>query len=239
MGNRWAWTIVAGVAACGSSSTSTSSSTSSAPAVAHAPPPACPAPAALETIARAQLHAAADARVTTTCVAGVFPEAGWAVFVKLEDDHGRSFPTLVLAAGDRRVLAATRAADVERREPDEVGGVSLDAAIDLDGDGVDELIYAREAGANGKDFTWYVVAGVAAGAVTELGAIATSGYEPEATDRFGPFTCEAAVKVGPPDAAGARALAIVPGPASGTPNPEYCELHPRTLALVHGKLVAK
>ncbi len=105
-------------------------------AVATAP---CPPEAELAQALRAR-WALTDADVHTTCTPGRFPHAGWAISVVVDVSEDEAWDRIVvMAAGDRAVVAESEEHSIPPWARNEGYGGALFEVVDFDGDGVDEL----------------------------------------------------------------------------------------------------
>jgi hypothetical protein len=109
-------------------------------AVATAP---CPPEAELAQALRAR-WALTDADVHTTCTPGRFPHAGWAISVVVDVSEDEAWDRIVvMAAGDRAVVAESEEHSIPPWARNEGYGGALFEVVDFDGDGVDELTTPR------------------------------------------------------------------------------------------------
>ncbi len=135
--------VVVMCAACASRApqAKTLPSSGTAPAQTVTAPVACPAAEQVAARVRDVWKVAPDATITATCAPGVFPAAGWAIDAVVEVAEGEAWTRqVVLAAADGAVIADTDEESVAPWRLDEGGGLMTLEPIDLDGDGVSELI---------------------------------------------------------------------------------------------------
>lgn len=95
----------------------------------------CPAPAALHAHLRDRWALPAAATIATTCVPGRFGSAGWIIDATVDDGGRASVATFILQAS----CGALTDANLRDQPP----GDARHEAIDLDGDGLDEVVSRR------------------------------------------------------------------------------------------------
>lgn len=117
----------------------------------------CPPEAELVAALRAR-WALTSADVDTTCTPGRFPQAGWAIsaVVDLSEDEAWD-RVVVMAAGDRAVIAESERHDIPPWARAEGYGGALFEVVDFDGDGVDELTSRGGESHGGATIDWLAV----------------------------------------------------------------------------------
>lgn len=182
----------------------------------------CPSFKELLSLVRAELPAAKVVSVSA-CAVGRFPEAGWYV-----DARSRTHDHRIVLRADIRALTAHRA---ERRPPPhrEDDG-ELRVVVDLDGDGVDEMLTTIRGSGNGVSNAALVVYQVADRGLEPVGCVCTE-YDDAAFQEHAEDAREysAIVDVTATDATGARPLLVVGTLKAGSrvrsedPTSDVCE----------------
>ncbi len=117
----------------------------------------CPPEAELADALRAR-WALTNADVDTTCTPGRFPQAGWAISAVVDLSEDEAWDRIVvMAAGDRAVIAESAQHDIPPWARNEGYGGALFEVVDFDGDGVDELTSRGGESHGGTNVEWLAV----------------------------------------------------------------------------------
>lgn len=117
----------------------------------------CPPEAELKDALRAR-WALVDADVETTCTPGRFPQAGWAISAVVDLSEDEAWDRIVvMAAGDRAVIAESEQHGIPPWARNEGYGGALFEVVDFDGDGVDELTTRGGESHGGTNVEWLAV----------------------------------------------------------------------------------
>lgn len=123
----------------------------------------CPTDRALATHLRDRWSLPASTAITTTCTPGRFGGAGWIIHARVERGDRLSAATFVLGASCGALTDSTLR--------DEPPGDDTHEAIDLDGDGVDEVLVRRSAVEDGGASTSLEVLRVGGGRFVRAGKV--------------------------------------------------------------------
>ncbi len=148
--------VIATAAACGGAGKSAAPVIGAKGGAAVATVP-CPPEAELADALRAR-WALTNADVDTTCTPGRFPQAGWAISAVVDLSEDEAWDRIVvMAAGDRAVIAESAQHDIPPWARNEGYGGALFEVVDFDGDGVDELTSRGGENHGGTDVAWLAV----------------------------------------------------------------------------------
>lgn len=198
----------------------------------------CPEAAVIEARLRALWAVPAEQAIEATCAPGRFPADGWAVaaLVHVSEDEAWARGAVLAAAG-AEAIAVGDEQPIAAWQVGEGGGGYGYEALDLDGDGVDELIVRDSASHGGVNVDWITIERVAAGSFASVWRHDTHYDDGGAAVDDAPLECDTAVQF---VAEGARRAVIATGTMSRTvaDPPEDCFVGRRVYHLVDGVLRA-
>jgi hypothetical protein len=199
--------ILVSIAACHSTKQVASPPSNHPTQVSTVEPTACPSEADIISRLRARWFVAPDKDMQINCKPGLFPAPGWVIDAVVNDGEGGAWErAVVLRASDGSAIAESEQEPIQPWMLD--GGALSDFdPIDLDGDGVAELIGTVEidhGGAAQKSETIYRIDG---GKIADVKSFYTHYDDSARFESSAEATqCDATITFSPPGAHGERTI---------------------------------